>query len=249
MHSPDALSFVFLGCVVFAAAFLVISTVAGVGQGHGFHFGHLGHVGHVGHVGHIGHAGHVAHAAHAAAPGDAANGQANGGGAPGGPLDGLLGALEGALSVYGILAFLLVFGLLGYLLHNSANFGAVLTVALALVAGLVAASAISALLTRIFLANESLGLTGDSSRLEGRLGQVTMLIRPGGVGEVLFTGAAGSRQSLGARSADDAAIPAGTEVVILSYRDGIAIVQPWDRFTASARAGEAPRLEPIDPQP
>lgn len=236
MIATDPLSLVFLACVAFAAAFLVISTLAGVGHGHGFHLTHAGHVG-------GGYAGHATLTGHTGAA------QANGSGGASGPLNSLLGMLEGALSVYGILAFLLVFGLLGYLLHNSANLGAVLTLALSLAAGLAAAIFISALLTRIFLANESLGLMGDSSRLEGRLGQVTMPIRAGGVGEVLFTGAVGSRQSLGARAAGDEAISAGTEVVILSYRDGIAVVQPWDRFMASVRAGEAPRLEPIDPQP
>src|SRR5262249_27551849 len=158
----------------------------------------------------------------------------------------IVGAFESGLNLYGLLLFLLFFGLLGYLLHNSTNLPALFTMFFAVALALAIALAASVLLARLFLFNVSTALTGDASRLEGRLGQVSMTIREGGVGEVLFTGATGSRQSIGARSVDGQPIPSGTEIVILSYHNGIASVQAWDRFMASVRSGEAPQLESLE---
>jgi membrane protein implicated in regulation of membrane protease activity len=258
MIATDPLSLVFLACAVFSGAFLAITAVLGqAGSGHAghLHIGHIGHVGHVGHVGHIGHVGHVGHAgAHASHAQSAAHGQSGPqneapAAAHVGALDTIITTLEGALSVYGVLTFLLVFGLLGYLLHNSSNLPDVLSLLLAIFIALICAVFVSALLTRIFLAQDGGGeLTLENSRLEGRLGEVSMTIRGAGIGEVIYTGQAGGRQSIGARSAGGDTIPAGTEIVILGSRDGIARVQPWDDFMASVRAGNAPMLEPIEGQ-
>jgi membrane protein implicated in regulation of membrane protease activity len=242
MIATDPLSLVFLGCFVFAGLFLLISTVTNSGHGHALHFGGHGlQLDHAGHIAHDAHAGHDAHAAHAGTSG----GAAGAGGVPG-FFDSVLGTLEEALSVYGILTFLLVFGLLGYLLHNSTNVGVVLTLLLALLVALACAVGVSATLTRLFVRNESHGLTRESSRLEGRLGQVSMAIRAGGVGEVIFKGETGARQSLGARGVDGQPIPAGVDVVILASSDGMATVQPWESFIASVRAGAPPQLAPLE---
>jgi membrane protein implicated in regulation of membrane protease activity len=240
----DPLSLVFLACIVFSGAFLVITTFTGTGHTHGLHFGHFG--GHAVHL-HLGHAGHAAHTGHTGAHAThTTSGAAQTASTPS-VWSSLENALEGALNLYGILIFLLIFGLLGFLLHNATNLAAALIVLIALLAGLAGAVATSAFLTRLFLANLDVsGLTSESSQLEGRLGTVSMLIREGGTGEVIFQGATGARQSLGARSLDGQPIAAGTEVVILSTSDGIARVQPWDRFMASARAGETPLLESLD---
>jgi membrane protein implicated in regulation of membrane protease activity len=249
----DPLSLVFLACIVFSGAFLVITTITGAGHTHGLHFGHFGHTGahtgvHALHL-HLGHAGHAAgHAgSHTAS---STTHTANGATAPatGGPtlFSSIESAVEGALNVYGILIFLLIFGLLGFLLHNATNLAAALIVLIALLAGLAGAVVTSAFLARLFLMNVSVGLTSESSQFAGRLGQVSMTIREGGTGEVIFQGSTGARQSLGARSADGQPIASGTEIVILSAREGIATVQPWDRFMASARAGEVPQIETLD---
>jgi membrane protein implicated in regulation of membrane protease activity len=174
------------------------------------------------------------------------SGGAAAGGGPLGFFESVLGTLEEALSVYGILTFLLVFGLLGYLLHNSTNVGVVLTLLVALLVALACAVGVSTTLTRLFVQNESHGLTRESSRFEGRIGQVSMAIREGGVGEVIFKGETGARQSLGARSVDGQPIPAGVEVVILASSEGIATVQPWESFIASAHSGAPPPLAPLE---
>lgn len=259
MIATDPLSLVFLACAVFAGAFLVISSVLGLGQAHGVHFGahtavhtHL-QVGHS--VGahavaadtHVAHNGHLA-PAHTSAQSAGQHGQASQSGAPAtsDAPPGLKDLFLGSLNLYGLLLFLLVFGLIGYLLHNVTNFGAVVSLLFALGVSAVVALIVSAFLARYFLLSGAEAMDSASSRLEGRLGQVSMTIRAGGIGEVIYTGATGSRQSIGARSSDGEAIPRETEVVILAYRDGIASVQSWDHFMASVRAGNAPALNPLD---
>lgn len=260
MIATDPLSLVFLACIVFSGVFLIVSMVSGVG--HGVHIGghitHVTHVAHTGHVGQIGHAGHLvhtgdvgsAHATHLTNGGNSATSNATHAAATVPAQQSPFAAFENAflasLNLYSILVFLLVFGLLGYLLNNATNLGAVLSIVLALLIADGCAVSVGLLLTRLFVSTEAQELTSDSSRLEGRMGHVSMAIRENGVGEVLFTGAAGGRQSIGARSLDGTAIPVDVEVVIVSYENGIATVQQWDSFIAGLRTGTAPALAPID---
>lgn len=236
MIATDPLSLIFLVCFVFSGAFLVLSTVLGVGHGHALHLG--GHV--AAHTPHLGHGAHAGHASHST---DNAAGAAS---EPTSLAQSLRSFLAGGLNLYSILTLLLIFGLLGYLLHNFTHIGDVLTLLAALVIGAGSALAIGGFMSRILSAGGGIELTGESSRMEGRLGTVSMAIRPGGVGEVIFTGSGGARQSAGARGYGDAPIAVGTEVVILSARSGIVTVQPWDEFMVSARAGSAPALESIE---
>ena len=249
MIATDPLSLVFLGCIIFSGLFLVVSSVSGLGHGHGLHLGGhaLGHVagGHVTHVGQAGHATHAGHAGGHAATTHAAPAHGALSGAPA-RLGLVAHAFESSLNLYGLLVFVLIFGLLGYLLHNSTNLGDVGTVVLALAVGVGSAMVVSLLMARLFFLNGPPVAIADDSQLEGRLGQVSMAIRAGGIGEVIYTTAAGSRHSVGARSLDGTPIAKDADVVVLGYKDGIATVQPWDRFMASVRSGEAPLLEPVD---
>lgn len=259
MIAADPLSLVFLACIVFSGVFLIVSMVSGIG--HGVHLG--GHIAHTAHVAHAGHSGHIAHGTHMAhgthtmqastSNGEGASGThtvtastASTAPAPLSPLAAIESAFLGSLNLYSILVFLLVFGFLGYLLHNATNLGAVLSIVLALLIGDGCAVLVGLLLTRLFVSNVPEELTSDSSRLEGRIGHVSMAIRRDGVGEVIFPGAAGGRQSIGARGLDGAAIPVDAEVVIIAYDNGIGTVQQWDTFIAGLRAGTAPELAPID---
>ncbi len=250
MIASDPLSYVFLGCFFFAAFFLIITTVLGIGHGHilgagghGLHLPHLG--GHIG--GHVaaGHApAHVATSPHSAqiSQAQAAN-TATATSSAGSTLRSLF---LGSLNLYGLLILLLLFGLLGYLLHNFTNLGAELSLLIALIVGVLGAVLVSSLLGAMFFDRVVGALGADSSQLEGRLGKTSMAIRVNGIGEVIYTTAQGSRQSIGARSIDGEAIPAGTDIVILGSRKGIASVQAWDHFMADVRAGNAPPLEPIE---
>jgi membrane protein implicated in regulation of membrane protease activity len=255
MLATDPLSLVFVGCIVFAGAFLVLSSVLGIGHGHTLHLGHAGHVAHVGHAAHTGHVAHPAHGAHPTGSHATTHGAPHGqpgstngdaGAAPMSisPLQGLSTTLLGALNLYGLLMFLLVFGLLGYILHNAAHTAALLAIFVPLFFAAFAAVGSSALLRRFFEDDDSGELTIDNSQIEGQLGLVTMSIRAGGVGEVVFTSNNRGRQSVSARSADGQAIAAGSEVVILSFERGIARVQAWDRSTIGARASQLSAAPP-----
>ena len=252
MIASDPLSYVFLACFLFSALFLIIGTLLGVGHGHigiGGHGLHLPHLG-SGHAAPIAHAAPVAHVttphavtAHAGTQGAAS---AHGSTSTVTPLVSLRSLFLGSLNLYSVLVLLLIFGLLGYLLHNFTNIGAEISFLLALFAGVGGALFASALLSSLFFDRESGVLGADTSQLEGRLGKTSMSIRANGIGEVLYTTVQGSRQSLGARSVDGKAIPADTDIVILGVSDGIASVQTWDRFMDDARSGNTPKLEPLE---
>lgn len=259
MLATDPLSLVFIGCAVFSGAFLVISTLLGAGESH---FGHLGshdvshdlHVGHAdsggaGHAAHTADGGHAMHGAHAHADG----GHADSSSAQVVTTPSVWASIEntllGALNLYGLLMFLLIFGLVGYVAHAVLGWGVVFVLLVPPLVGVACAIGVTTLLHIAFATSKDAELTAADARLEGRLGTVTMAIRAGGVGEVIFTRKAGGRQSVGARSADGEAIPAGSEIVILDYRDGIASVQSWDNFIAAARAGDLPELAPIETTP
>ena len=240
MIATDPLSLVFLGCFLFAGLFLVVTTLLGVDHGHA-----LGIHGHVGHVHLGGHGGHTAHVSshasgHVGGPTDTSSS------AGPVPLDSLLNVLADGLNLFSLLALLFFFGLLGYLLHNFTNLGVTFSTLVALALGLSAALLTGALMSRLFLLAESNYLSSDSSRLEGRLGQVSVNIRAGGLGEVIFTNVSSTRTSVGARSQDGVAIPAGTDIVIIGYENGIASVQPWDSFMARVRSGNTPALQPME---
>jgi membrane protein implicated in regulation of membrane protease activity len=154
--------------------------------------------------------------------------------------------LLGALNLYGLLMFLLIFGLVGYVAHQVLGWGVLFVILVPLLVGGAFAIGLTTLLHLLFATSAETVLTADDARLEGRLGTVTLPIRAGGIGEIIFTRKGGGRQSIGARSASGEALPAGAEVVVLDSQDGIASVQTWDTFLASARAGVMPELAPIE---
>lgn len=255
MLATDPLSLLFLACALFAALFLVATVALGAGHGHA---GHLGHAGHFGHVGHAAPA-HTAPAhAHIAGHAHAADGQhaAPATASSESVLGAIQGMLWGSLNLNGALIFLLVFGVLGYLMHNTSGAQVIATLLIAALVGALAAILVNAALTRIFITSQAGELSADSSRLEGKLATVSIAIRGQGIGEVVYTGEAGARHSLGARSADGQPIAAGDQVVIVAAEDGMATVQPWDRFIAETRqrldadpsaARHAPGLAPAAP--
>ena len=73
--------------------------------------------------------------------------------------------------------------------------------------------------------------------LQGRLGEVTVNIPAGSVGEVLVTAVSGTRQMI-ARAVDGGAIPAGTTVRIVEARGTMLLVQPVQRTAQVASAAE-----------
>ncbi len=242
MLAIDTLSLVFITCFVVSGTFLILSSLLGFGHGH-IHFGHIGHAGHVGHAGPISHAaghasglihhalpqGHTAgQAAHAAAHTGASTNQSATAQAPTNPP--IWATLLGYLNLYALLAFLFWFGLIGFILHNLTNFGSLSAFIGALLVGVVGAVLVNFAMSRLMGRGDDGVLSQDSSEMVGTIGAVSLPIRAGGIGEVIYTKGAGGRKSIGARSIDGQAIPRDAEVVIVGYEKGIAQVQTWDRF-------------------
>ena len=65
--------------------------------------------------------------------------------------------------------------------------------------------------------------------MTGVLGRISMPIRTGGTGELIYS-QEGTRRSCGARSEDGSAIDRGAEVVVMRYDKGIAYVRRWDEM-------------------
>jgi hypothetical protein len=151
--------------------------------------------------------------------------------------------LAGSLNLLSILTFLFCFGLFGYLLHNFTQPGPFLSLFLPALFGAVAAVGVGTMLTRLFAVSTG-ELTAEGTRLEGRIGTVSMAIEPEHVGEVIFAQAHGGRQSIGARGQHGEALAVGSEVVIVAVVDGIATVQSWDAFMRSARRAAPNPLPP-----
>jgi len=252
MLATDPLSLLFLACALFSGLFLMASVALGAGHGHA---GHLsGHSG--GHTATPAHAvaTHAASHTHLAVDHDAGHVHTGAGTPAEGLWNSIQSLLLGSFNLNGALVFLLVFGVLGYLLHNAQGAELLATLLIAALVGALAAIGVNAALTRIFITSQAGELTADSSRLEGRLATVSIAIRAQGLGEVVYTGEAGARHSIGARSADGAPIATGSQVVIVEAEHGVASVQPWDSFLAETRqrlsadaSPTPPRLEPAAP--
>lgn len=191
---------------VFTASFWfgAAATILGFALGAGQH-GHL-HLGHL-HLPGFGH--HV-----------------GGGHATGGHASGTSSEMS-PLNLSSLLVFLTVFGGVGLILEG--GLGAVIAFLLAVAAGLVAAWLVFLFLAR-FLARGQTFLADEP--LAGTIGTVSKTIGPGRVGEVIYT-RHNVRHSDGARSLDGSAIPAGEEVVVVDYQNGIAVVQKWAEFLES----------------
>jgi membrane protein implicated in regulation of membrane protease activity len=128
-----------------------------------------------------------------------------------------------------ILAFLAWFGGVGYILTKHSHFVAMAILGFALLAGLFAGTVVFQFMARMVKATSGQMLDWDY-RVEGTVGTVSMAIRENKIGEVIFE-QNGARKSAGARSEDGKSLPAGTEVVIARYDDGIAYVKRWEEFT------------------
>ena len=199
-----AVETVFLICFVFGAAFALLSLLLGF-AGHTWHVEHLSHV-------------HLHHEVQVHAGGH----------------DGQLHVDQGEahlpiFNVSALLAFLTWFGGAGYLLARLSGWPLLLVLAAAVVVGLAGAALIGLILGKI-LAGERV-MNPRDYQLEGTLARVTVSIPAGGVGEIIFS-KAGSRRGEAARSVDGRAITRDTEVVVIDYAGGVALVESWEQLVS-----------------
>jgi membrane protein implicated in regulation of membrane protease activity len=133
-------------------------------------------------------------------------------------------------------AFLAWFGGTGYLLtrHSAIWFWAALGIAL--LSGTGGAAIIYLFLSRV-LSSPDEALDPADYEMVGVLGRLSMPIRQGGTGELIYL-QAGTRRVCGARADGGSAISKTTEVVVTRYERGIAYVRPWSEL-----AGEEKEFE------
>jgi membrane protein implicated in regulation of membrane protease activity len=128
-------------------------------------------------------------------------------------------------------AFLTWFGGTGYLLERFYGVWFLMALAVAVLSGLGGAAVVLWFLLKLSAGEHDL----DPADYEmiGVLGTLSMPIRQGGTGELVFS-QEGVRHVAGARSESGLAIPKGAEVVVTRYEKGIAYVRRWEEMTGGA---------------
>jgi hypothetical protein len=129
-----------------------------------------------------------------------------------------------------VLAFLAWFGGTGYVLTRHSRFIALLILCVSTGTGFLAGWVVFRFMVKL-VSSEDLPMTNEERRIEGSVGTVSMPIREGGTGEIIFP-IGGVRRCSGARSEDGKPIEKGAEVVIARYERGIAYVRRWEEFTS-----------------
>ena len=133
-------------------------------------------------------------------------------------------------------AFLAWFGATGWALVSFSSLWTFLALGIALASGLLGAAIIFLFLAKMLMRYEK-EFDPEDSDMVGVLGRLTVSIRPGGTGEIVFT-QGGTRHCTAARSEDGAAVPKNTEVVVTRFDKGIAYVRLWTEMTGEE--SEAP---------
>ena len=128
-----------------------------------------------------------------------------------------------------IAAFLAWFGGTGYLLTRFSAFWVGSALLLAVLAGLIGGAIIFFFLTRILMSDQEY-LDPADFEMVGVLGKLSVPIREGGTGELIYS-QMGTRRVCGARSEEGSAIAKGTEVVVTRYDKGIAYVRLWSEMS------------------
>ena len=137
-----------------------------------------------------------------------------------------------------IMAFLAWFGGTGYLLTSVYGVWYLTALLFASMAGLVGAGIVFWFFVKVMVASER-PMDPTEYRIEGAVGTLTLGIRQGGTGELVYV-QGGARKTAAARSEDGSAIPKGTEVAVISFDRGIAYVRPWEELAGEAAAEGAP---------
>ncbi len=125
-----------------------------------------------------------------------------------------------------VAGFLAWFGGTGYLLSHYYNVWFVAALGISTLSGLGGASVVFWFIAKVLMKREA-PLDPADYDMVGVLGKLSIAIRCGGTGELIYS-QEGTRRVAGARSEDGAAIPKGAEVLVTRYEKGIAYVRPWE---------------------
>jgi membrane protein implicated in regulation of membrane protease activity len=124
-----------------------------------------------------------------------------------------------------IAAFLAWFGGTGYLLEHYYHVWFLIALAVALLSGTGAGTIVFLFLAKFLMGSEA-PLDPADYDMVGVLGKLSIPIRPGGTGELVYA-QEGTRRVSGARSDDGTPLPKGSEVMVTRYEKGIAYVRRW----------------------
>jgi len=133
------------------------------------------------------------------------------------------------------MAFLAWFGGVGYLLTGRGHWGRLLVLFVAVASGLAGAGIVFGFLTKVLSKHEH-SLAASDFEMVGVLGRVTVPIRPGGTGEIVYSQAGTRRRSGGGRGSGSAGA-GGTEVVGTRLGRGSAYVRLWEELAGRHDAG------------
>lgn len=125
-------------------------------------------------------------------------------------------------------AFLAWFGGTGYLLTRFSSLWVGMGLILSVTSGLVGGGIIFLFLSKVLISDEE-NMDPADYEMVGVLGKLSISIREGGTGELIYS-QAGTRRVCGARSEESTAIAKGTEVVVTRYEKGIAYVRLWEEM-------------------
>jgi membrane protein implicated in regulation of membrane protease activity len=130
-------------------------------------------------------------------------------------------------------AFLAWFGGTGYLLSRHSTLWFFTALLISLLAGMGGAAVIYLFISRV-LSSPDEALDPADFEMVGVLGKLSVPIREGGTGEMIYS-QAGTRRVCAARSEDGSRILKGTEVVVTRYERGVAYVRRWSELSGEDR--------------
>jgi len=133
------------------------------------------------------------------------------------------------INLFTIAVFLAWFGGTGYLVTRFSSIWFALGLLIAMGAGLVGAAIVFLFLTRVLISHEE-NMDPADYEMAGVLGRISIPIRAGGTGEIIYS-QAGTRRTCGARSENGSAIEKGAEIVVTRYDKGIAYVRLWEEMS------------------
>ena len=135
-------------------------------------------------------------------------------------------------------AFLAWFGGVGYLLTRFSEVWFVAGLGIALLSGVTGAGVIYLFLSKVLMSEDE-NLDAADYDMVGVLGRISMPIRAGGTGEMIYS-QQGTRRTCGVRADDGAAVAKGTEVIVTRYEKGIAYVRLWTEMAGEDLGSDTP---------
>jgi hypothetical protein len=133
---------------------------------------------------------------------------------------------SGFLNLTTVMTFVTWFGGVGYLISHYTALGGLVSIVVATASGIGGGSIVAVFITKVLEQGQTPYATDADYRMPGTVARVTSTIYPGYAGEITYT-QAGATQASAARSATGEEIPRGTEVVVLNYAHGTAVVDTW----------------------